>query len=54
MTQCDFCEASLTDAEPQNVALLQHLDRKDDCREQFEYMISNLNSSWTASMSGGA
>lgn len=49
---CEFCESSLPVAEPANVALLAHVQESRACREQFGYMIENLNASWTRSMSG--
>lgn len=50
---CEFCNTSLSAAEPANVALLQHVGEQQDCREQFGYMLDNLRSSWTRNMSGG-
>ena len=50
---CEFCDASLPDVEPENLALLQHVAKTPECGEQFGFMIENLNASWTRAMSGG-
>lgn len=51
--QCDFCDKTLSEAEPANLALLAHVQRNAACNAQFGYMIENLNTSWTRAMSGG-
>lgn len=50
---CEFCESTLTDQEPANVALLVHVQERRDCNEKFEHLLENLRSSWTPNMSGG-
>jgi hypothetical protein len=50
---CEFCHSELPDVEPENLALLEHVQASEACNEQFGYLIENLNTSWTASMSGG-
>ena len=50
---CEFCENALPRGEPENVALLHHIERNPDCEEQYGYMLENLRNSWTISMSGG-
>lgn len=50
---CEFCEASLPDVEPENLALLQHVSESEACNEQFGYLLENLDRSWTKAMSGG-
>jgi hypothetical protein len=51
--ECEFCATTLPETEPENLALLRHLQRSDACEQQFEYLIENLNTSWTRNMSGG-
>lgn len=51
--ECEFCETTLTPEEPANVALFAHLKNSPDCNEQFGYLIENIQTSWTPSMSGG-
>lgn len=51
--QCDFCESTLPDGEPVNLALLTHVETNESCREQLGFHLDNLNASWTPSMSGG-
>lgn len=50
---CEFCDSALPDVEPENLALLQHVQENEDCNEKFGYMLENLEDSWTKSMSGG-
>lgn len=50
---CEFCAAPLPDAEPENLALLAHVQQSRPCHEQFDYLLENLRSSWTVNMSGG-
>ena len=50
---CEFCDASLPEVEPENLALLTHVAKAPACNEQFGYMIENLDASWTRAMSGG-
>lgn len=50
---CEFCHSELPEVEPENLALLQHVQESQDCNEQFGYLIENLNASWTPAMSGG-
>jgi len=50
---CEFCATPLTPELPDNLALLQHLDRNAPCERQFEHLLENIRASWTASMSGG-
>lgn len=50
---CEFCTAPLPASEPENLALLRHVSERTDCREQFDFLLENLRSSWTPSMSGG-
>ena len=50
---CEFCDEALPDVEPENLALLEHVREREDCNEQFGYMLENLDSSWTKNMSGG-
>lgn len=50
---CEFCNSKLSVAEPENVALLQHVRERKDCNDQFGFMLDNLRSSWTRNMSGG-
>lgn len=50
---CEFCESQLPDVEPENVALLVHVQERSDCNEKFGYLLENLRSSWTPNMSGG-
>ena len=52
MTDCEFCATCLDTEEPANVVLLGHLQEHAPCREQFDHMVENIRSSWTASMSG--
>jgi hypothetical protein len=51
--ECEFCAAKLPETDPENLALLEHLTQRQDCNEQFGYLIENLNVSWTPAMSGG-
>lgn len=51
--QCDFCDSRLTDAEPPNLALLAHVRQNAACNEQYGYLLENLRTSWTPTMSGG-
>lgn len=51
--ECEFCLGELPREEPENVALLQHVQASQTCQEQYGYLLDNLRSSWTASMSGG-
>ncbi|MHB8606634.1 MAG: hypothetical protein ACYDCK_15430 [Thermoplasmatota archaeon] len=53
MTRCDFCDARLPTREPENLALLQHLDANPGCSQQYQFMLQNLRASWTGAMSGG-
>lgn len=50
---CEFCASSLPDTDPENLALLRHIGERQDCNEQYGYLIENLNASWTPNMSGG-
>jgi len=50
---CEFCDSDLTDAEPENVALLDHVKESEACNEQLGYALENLQASWTPAMSGG-
>lgn len=50
--QCDFCAKALPESEPANLALLAHVKTSDGCQEQFDFLIENLNASWTRAMSG--
>lgn len=50
---CEFCDEQLPTVEPENIALLAHVRAKAYCGEQFDFMIENLNASWTDAMSGG-
>lgn len=49
---CEFCEASLDGAEPENVTLLRHVETSAGCRAQYTFMLENLRASWTLQMSG--
>ena len=51
--QCEFCASDLPDTDPENLALLQHIAQRQDCNEQFGYLLENLDASWTRNMSGG-
>jgi hypothetical protein len=51
--QCEFCDSELPDVEPENLALLQHVAANEPCHEQFDFLLENLNASWTPAMSGG-
>ena len=51
--ECEFCASELSDAEPENLALLEHVQESQACNEQLGYLIENLNASWTPAMSGG-
>ena len=51
--QCEFCDKTLSDAEPENIALLQHVARSAPCAEDYDYLLQNLDASWTLNMSGG-
>ena len=51
--RCEFCESSLPETDPANLALLQHVAQRQECNEQYEYLLENLNTSWTRNMSGG-
>lgn len=51
--QCEFCDSSLPETDPANLALLQHIQQRQECNEQYGYLIENLNTSWTPNMSGG-
>lgn len=51
--QCEFCDSALPESDPANIALLQHIARKEACAEQYEFLLENLNTSWTPNMSGG-
>jgi hypothetical protein len=50
---CEFCNETLPQVEPENMALLLHVQESEPCNEQFEYLLENLRSSWTPNMSGG-
>lgn len=50
---CDFCAKPLSESEPANLALLAHVKTSNGCQEQFDFLIENLNTSWTRAMSGG-
>ena len=50
---CEFCDSELPDAEPENLALLEHVVESQPCNEQLGYLIENLGVSWTPNMSGG-
>lgn len=51
--RCDFCSSSLPDAEPDNLALLQHVKESKACNDQYVFLLENLRTSWTRNMSGG-
>lgn len=51
--RCDFCASTLPETDPENLALLDHVAQREDCHEQYGYLIENLNASWTRNMSGG-
>ncbi|GEM_PF-5101471 len=51
--QCEFCDSELPDVEPENVALLEHVQESEPCHEQLGYLLENLHASWTPAMSGG-
>lgn len=51
--RCEFCDENLPNLEPENLALLQHVQERQDCNEQFGYLLENINGSWTKAMSGG-
>lgn len=51
--QCEFCAEQLPGSEPENLALLAHVGESEACNEQFQYLLENLQTSWTPSMSGG-
>ena len=54
MTTCEFCATPLSaTGEPENVALLGHVQQSAECGRQYEYLLDNLRSSWTRNMSGG-
>ena len=50
---CEFCDQTLSDAEPENLALLRHVGERRACGEQYRFLLENLRSSWTLAMSGG-
>lgn len=51
---CEFCESPLPEGEqPENLALLGHVEESEECRQQYGFLLENLRSSWTANMSGG-
>lgn len=50
---CEFCASNLPETDPENLALLQHITERQECNEQYGYLIENLNTSWTPNMSGG-
>jgi len=51
--QCEFCDAKLPEVEPDNLALLTHVAKRPECREQLGFLLENVNASWTRAMSGG-
>lgn len=53
LMHCEFCASSLPESEPENLALLQHISERQECNEQYGYLIENLHASWTRNMSGG-
>lgn len=53
MSHCEFCETPLGTADPENVALLGHVEASTECGRQYEFLLENLRSSWTSNMSGG-
>jgi hypothetical protein len=50
---CEFCNKALPDADPENIALLNHVARSEPCAEGYDHLLQNLNTSWTLNMSGG-
>lgn len=52
MTDCEFCASALEDGEPTGLEFIRHVEARDDCRQQFEHLLENIRTSWTASMSG--
>ena len=50
---CEFCASNLPETDPENLALLEHITQRQECNEQYGYLIENLNASWTRNMSGG-
>jgi hypothetical protein len=53
LMRCEFCNQALPDSLPDNIALLSHVAARQDCNEQFGYLLENLRASWTPAMSGG-
>lgn len=54
MHACEFCSERLDARQPENVALLYHLGVSEYCKEQFTFVLENLNMSWTGATSGAA
>lgn len=50
---CEFCDAPLPNDQAANLALLDHVRTERACNESYQFMIQNLNTSWTKNMSGG-
>lgn len=53
MIECSFCAEARVGNVPRNVELVEHLRARPECRENFTYLVENIRSSWTLSMSGG-
>lgn len=51
--RCEWCGSALPETEPDNLALLGHVRESRACRDQFGYLLENVNASWTRAMSGG-
>lgn len=51
--RCEFCSSPLPVEEPENLALLGHVRQSGECGRQYGFLLENLRTSWTRSMSGG-